>query len=169
MLLVKNGMTAEYRKATGSDLEALWNRSISENPGDPRYLRWKEQFIRDNRSGDAATFAVIIDGEPVGEGTLLFSPVLPAIRGRTQLADGATTANLNALRIRKEFEGQGHISRLMRAAERYAKSLGYSRVTIGVEAQETRNLAIYLHWGYTEFVHSEMEDATLVLYYAKTL
>lgn len=32
--------------------------------------------------------------------------------------------------------------------EEYAGSLGYNRLTIGVEARETRNLAIYLHWGF---------------------
>jgi len=46
-------------------------------------------------------------------------------------------------------------------------------MTIGVEAVEARNLAIYLHWGYTEFVHSEVElefdHEALILYYAKNL
>ena len=28
---------------------------------------------------------------------------------------------------------------------------GYQRLTIGVEAHMTRNLGIYLHWGYDEF------------------
>ena len=53
--------------------------------------------------------------------------------------------------------------------EAYAKEHGYARLTIGVEAQEARNLAIYLHWGYQEFVMSEMDGDALVLYYAKAL
>lgn len=162
-------MTTEYRKATAADLEALWDRSIAENPGDERYPRWKEQFIRDNESGAASTFAVIIDGEPVGEGTLLFSPVCRAIRGRTKLADGKTTANINALRIRKEHEGRGHISALVKQMERYAVEQGYSRLTIGVEASEARNRAIYTHWNYVNLVLEETEDEEYVLYYAKEL
>ena len=92
-----------------------------------------------------------------------------AVRGRTCLADGAAAANVNALRIEKSCEGQGHVSALMRMMEAHAASLGYSSLTIGVEAQEARNLAIYLHWGYTEFVMSETEDGALVLYYRKKL
>ena len=162
-------MTAEYRRATRADLEALWARSIAENPGDPRYIRWRDQFIADNDSGAAATFAVVIDGVPVGEGTLLFSPDCRAIRGRTCLADGKTTTNINALRIREEFEGQGHISRLVRLMEDHARQMEYRCITIGVEESEQRNRSIYSHWNYVNLVLEEFEDGGHVLYYAKTL
>ena len=73
----------------------------------------------------------------------------------------------------KEYEGQGHISKLVKLIEQYARDAGYKTMTIGVEAVEARNLAIYLHWGYTEFVHSEVElefdHEALILYYAKNL
>lgn len=60
---------------------------------------------------------VIHNGRPVGEGTLLFSPECSAIRGRTALADGCRTANINALRIRKKHKGKGYISALVRMME----------------------------------------------------
>lgn len=159
----------EYRKATQKDLEVLWDKNISDHHGDPQWIAWKEEYIQYNQSGMGATFAVIHNGRSVGEGTLLFSPECSAIRGRTQLADGRRTANINALRIRKKHEGKGHISALVRMMEQYAAEHGYTRLTIGVEARETRNLAIYLHWGYNELVTAEQEDGELVLYYAKNL
>lgn len=159
----------DYRKATLEDLEQIWNRSIADNPDDPRYIRWKKQFIDDNLSGAAATFVVCIDGDCAGEGTLLLSPQCRAVRGRTCLCDGRTCANINALRIRPEFEGQGHISALMKTMEAYAASIGLTTLTIGVEAAEARNLAIYLHWGFDRFLMHETEDDTLVLYYGKSL
>ena len=160
---------SEYRKATLEDLEQIWNMNIADNVGDERWLAWKREYIGYNQSGEAVTFVVICDGHPVGEGTLLFSPACKAISGRTVLADGAKIANVNALRIRKEYEGQGHISAMMRGMEDYALAHGYTQLTIGVEAKETRNLAIYLHWGYDRFVLSEVEDGELILYYAKDL
>lgn len=162
-------MTYQVRKATQEDLDRLWDRSIAENPGDPSWIRWKKQFLDDNASGAAATFAVVCDGEPVGEGTLLFSPACRAIRQRLWLADGERVCNINALRIRPEHEGRGHISRLVAVMEEYARSQGYDRVTIGVEAAEPRNLAIYRHWGFDEFVGTEMDGDALVLYYARGL
>ena len=76
---------------------------------------------------------------------------------------------MNALRIQKAYEGQGHISKLMKVMEEYARNLGYQKISIGVEANQTRNLAIYLHFWYQELIHVENEDGELVLYYAKTL
>ena len=159
----------EYRLATRADLESLWNANIADNPEDDRWVRWKDEYIGYHQAGKSATFAVIVDGTPVGEGTLLFSPACKAINGRTALADGETTANVNALRIRKEHEGKGHISTLMRLMEQYAAARGYRCLTIGVEAKETRNLAIYLHWGYRTYVMSALEDGELVLYYGKQI
>ena len=157
------------RKATTEDLESLWNRNIAAHPDNPQWVKWKAQFLADNQTGRAATFAVLCDGEPVGEGTLLFSPECKAIRGRLALADGQSVTNINALRIQKEHEGKGYISALVHEMEAYARQNGYASVTIGVEAKETRNLAIYLHWGYNRFVCSEMDGGELVLYYAKDL
>ena len=82
-----------------------------------------------------------------------------------RLCDGKTTAYLSALRIRKEFEGRGHISRLVKAMEDHARSLGYTTLTIGVEAEEGRNRAIYRHWGFDRLLFAQEQ----VLYYAKEI
>ncbi len=159
----------EYRKATEKVLCRLWNRNIRMHPFDRRYRAWKQDFLRMNRDGTGATFAILYNEAPVGEGTLLFSPQCTAIRGREWLADGVRTANINALRIRKAYEGQGHVSALMKEMERYAAEQGVVRLTIGVAAPEARTRAIYRHWGYTEFLRETVEDGDTVLYYAKTL
>ena len=158
-----------HRIATPEDLEILWNRNIAENPDDPNWVRWKQEFVSNNEKGLVKTFAVLHDGDPVGEGSLILTDDHPAIRGQTRLADGKITVNINALRIRKEHEGRGEISRLVRMMEDWAREKGFQTITIGVEAAEARNLAIYLHWGYTNFISHEMDGDALVLYYGKAL
>lgn len=162
-------MDYEYTAATPELLHIIWEKNIKANSEDARWLQWREEAIADNACGKSKTFLVLFGGEPVGEGTLLFADDCSAIRGRTVLADGRKTANINALRIEKEHEGKGHISKLVHLMERYAAEHGYKKLTIGVEAKEARTLAIYLHWGYRELVHAETEDDSLVLYYAKGL
>lgn len=76
---------------------------------------------------------------------------------------------MNAFRIEKKYENQGHVSKLVKMAEDYAKQKGITYLTIGSEAKESRNLAIYLHFGYTEFITSFDEDGDLVLYYGKKI
>lgn len=162
-------MSYGFRRATPADLERIWDKNIAANPGSSAWLNWREDYLRYNREGLAETFVVLCDGDPVGEGTLLLSPECGAINGCTALCDGKHRANVNALRIEKAHEGRGYISRLVNMMERAAAERGITTLTIGVDAHETRNLAIYLHWGYTRFVMSEVEDGCLVLYYAKEI
>ena len=162
-------MDYEYKEATQELLEKIWEKNIEENKGDERWIKWREEYLTYNLNGKARTFLVLFHGKPVGEGTLLFSEDCSAVSGRKMLADGKMVANINALRIDKAHEGKGHISALVHLMEQSALEQGYKKLTIGVEAKESRNLAIYLHWGYNEFIHSCMEEDDLVLYYAKKI
>lgn len=158
-----------YREATEQDLEKIWNKDIKENNGEECYVRWKEQYLHYNKTGMARTFVVLSDDDPIGQITVLFSPECSAVKDRPMLCDGKTTGNMNAFRIEKQYEGQGHISKLVHMAEKYAKQKGLKYLTIGSEAKESRNLGIYLHFGYREFVTSFVEEGELVLFYKKSL
>lgn len=160
----------EYRLATNEELGKIWDEKILHNPGNERWAAWRREYINYNAESPLAnTFVILADNEPVGEGTLLLSPDCSSIGGRLNLADNKEIANLNALRVSKEFEGMGHMSKLVKRMEAFAKEKGLKELTIGVEAKETRNIGIYLHWGYNVFVTSEMEDGELVLYYKKEI
>ncbi len=162
----------EYRKATLSDLEKIWDKNIKENPEDNRWVKWKERYINDNLNNKCVTFVVLDNDNPVGEITILFSSKCESIKDDLLLCNDKDTANMNAFRIQKEYENQGHISKLVKMAEAYAKEKGIKYLTIGAEAKESRNLGIYLHWGYNEFVKHQIykeEDNALVLYYRKKI
>ncbi|MBR5742843.1 MAG: GNAT family N-acetyltransferase [Clostridia bacterium] len=157
------------RIAGERELAILWEKNVRRHPGDLRWVEWREEYIGYNRTGEAVTFAVMRGDEPVGEGTLLFSPACRAIGGNPALADGKRVVNLNALRIEKPYEGQGHVSQMVKEMEREAVRRGYRVITIGVDESELRNRAIYRHWGFDRFLFFEVEDGERVLYYEKTL
>lgn len=162
-------MEAVYHAATKEELACLWEKNLLANPADPRWAKWAREYTAYNENGMGITFAAVLEGEPVGEATLLLSPACGAIEGRLALADGKSVGNVNALRMEKRWEGQGHMSRLVGVLEGYARKRGLEALTIGVGAKETRNLGIYLHWGYGEFVMAQEEEGELVLYYRKNL
>ena len=147
-----------YREATVAELDVKWDKNIADNVGDERWVAWKEIAIENHVKKKTKTFVVLYGEEPIGEGTLIF--LLQSVE-------------VNGLRIDKKYEGKGHISRLVRIMEQYAKSEGYKTSTIGVEPKETRNLAIYLHWGYDSFdklvITDPKEEGGLILYYSKIL
>ena len=156
-----------YRQATIEDLEKIWNKDIERKNNDECWVRWKHQYIDYNKTGKAKTFVVLDNNDPIGQITILFSTECSAVKNRPMLCDGKSIANMNAFRIDKKYEGKGHISKLVKIAEQYAKEKGIKFLTIGCEAKESRNLAIYLHFGYTKFITSFVEDNKLVLYYGK--
>ena len=87
------------------------------------------------------------------------------------MCDNNVVANMNAFRIEKSYEGKGHISKLHSVIVDYARGLGIKKLTIGVEAKETRNIAIYLHFGYNKYIGYEIDkdDGELVLFYEKKI
>lgn len=158
-----------HRIADRESLERIWQKSVDRHPGDARWVRWRNEYIKLNEDGWGTTFIIFADGEPVGEGTLLFDPRCSAIGGRTVLADGGSVCNLNALRIEKQHEGKGLVSAMVKSMEAHARGLGYKTITIGVDECEARNRAIYAHWGYSHFILDEIDNGERVLYYGKTL
>ena len=159
-----------FRKATLEDLERIWDYNIAQNPDEPRYPRWKQSYMERNLTCRAATYVALAEDEPVGEVTLDYyaeSYGNPATR--CKLANGKTMAYVTALRIRKECEGKGLVSGLMGYMEEAAKQMGFQMLTIGVEAAETRTMAIYLHWGYDQLITAEMDNRELVQFYGKRL
>lgn len=161
--------SASFRAASKEDMERIWQFNVDMHPGDARWEAWRERSLARHGSGESMTFVCVVDDVPVGEVTLIVSPAHEAVRGRTALADGAKTGNVNALRIARAYEGRGYASGLFRLLTAYAKEHGITRLTIGVEACETRNRAIYSHWGFDRFLMSETEDGEEVLYYAKDI
>ena len=158
-----------FHPASPSELEAVWAYNIAAHPGDRRWEAWREDYIALNRAGLGRTWVVTVGDEIAGEGTLLFDPSCGAVGGRLALADGRTRANLNALRMKKAYEGRGLMSGLTKAMEARAKARGFGVMTIGVEEKERRNRAIYRHWGYVTPLFEVVEDGERVLYYEKTL
>ena len=159
----------EYRKATLVDLEKIWDKDIAKHNGDLRYVNWKKQYIENNLNGKCTTFVVLNNDDPVRQITILFSPECSPVKDKPLLCNGTDTANMNAFRIEKAYEGGGHISTLVKMAETYAKEHGIKHLTIGAEARESRNLGIYLHWGYNQFVMHEIYEGDLVVYYKKDI
>ncbi len=122
-------------------------------------LAGKYEYIGYNQLGKAVTFCVVLNDHSVGEGTLILYSECKAVSERKELCDDNGTANINALRIQKEYECKGYMSRLVKEMERYAVCNGISKLTIGIKGKETRNPAIYLHWGFTEFLSYSLEEA----------
>lgn len=96
-------------------------KDIKENSCEDCWVSWIKRYIEYNKTGKAVTFVVLIDGDLIGKITVLFSPECSAVKNRPMLCNGKDRASMNTFRIEKRFEGQGHVSRLVKMAEEYKR------------------------------------------------
>lgn len=74
-------------------------------------------------------------------------------------ADGKERAYLCAFRINKEFQGRGFGKLLMQRVLSRIKERGFSKVTIGVDNNDTERLKnMYKAWGFSELVKMQSID-----------
>lgn len=111
----------------------------------------------------------VADGDPVGQATLVLLKDAIDSEIKDILCNDCDTAYISTVRIEKQFEAQGRISKLFKLMEKNAADMGIKYLTIGCEAKMTRNLAIYLHFGYTEYLTSITDDGDLILFFRKAL
>lgn len=159
-----------YRMATLEDLIYVWDKDINKHPDEKeKWIRWKEEFINNYKNDIIKTFVAEISGDIIAQITVATkSLAISDLSIRDKLCD-ENMAYMMAFRCDKQYEGQGHISKLVKMGEEYARSKGFKYISIGSEVKESRNLAIYLHFGYTEYITHSFCDGELEVFYKKQL
>ncbi len=74
-------------------------------------------------------------------------------------ADGFKRAYLCALRIHKDYQGNGLSSKLMKTVLKRICEKGFSEVSIGIDNDDYEKLySIYNAWGFNEFIKKQTCD-----------
>lgn len=134
-----------------NELNDWWDSIIKQNSGNDTWVSWKKSFVEENISGKRKTFfAFDNSNQYIGQCTLLFE-------GRNKNMTGGGKAEIIKLEVIENMRGKGISSMLYNEAKRYAKEKGVHTLTIGVEPKEVRNMQIYFHWGFTNFVECVTE------------
>ena len=66
-------------------------------------------------------------------------------------------AYLAAFRTNKEYEGKGYFSKLYKFMENDLKNRGYSELSLGVGPEDDRNIEIYFHLGFRNYIKTVIE------------
>lgn len=158
--------------ATIEEMNRKWDYEISKATDDKNnWIIWKEQNIKNYENGKIIPYYGILDGQIICEATAALTSDI--VQNSDKLVD-TTTVYLTAFRTNKEYEGKGYFSKLYRYMEEDLKNKGYTLLTLGVEPDEVRNYQIYCHYGFNEFIKSDVEmypDGTKidVNYYGKRI
>lgn len=140
----------EVRIASVEEIEAWWDKKIKKTPSNLAYKKWKENFVEGNKCGDRKTFFAFDNGKYIGQGTLL-------LKSADKILTGQGRAEIIKLELLPKYRGKGISTKIYRAIEEFAKKNKIKMLTIGVEPCEIRNMQIYFHWGFTQFLQCVTE------------
>ncbi len=140
----------EIRPATIKEIEDWWDKRIAKSPDDNAWVVWKNEFINENKNGKRKTFFAFDNKKFIGQGTLLLD-------SEDKVLTGNGKAEIIKLEIIKEERGKGIATKIYTTIKDYAKTAGIKTLTIGVEPCEIKNMQIYFHWGFTDFLQCKTE------------
>ena len=160
------------RIATLVDIIKIYDYKIEHEPEDKENLLvWKENAINREKNKSSRTYIGVLEGEIISKCNAGFEGSL--IQNSECLIDNET-AYLFAFETKEEYQGQGYFSKLFNFMINDLKSLGYKKVTLGVEVDDLKNKEIYKKYGFTEYIKTSNEvnpdnSTMLVEYYGKEL
>ena len=153
------------------EMRLKWQSEIERNADDPNWSIWRDEALQNAQMGAWLPYYGILNGEIIAEATAVPN-VLYMQNGKAISAEG--TAYLFAFRTVEARQGMGWFGKLLRYMLSDLKARGIRHAVVGVEPSEIRNMQMYFHFGFTEYVgygqDTYPDGQTIeVLYYRKPL
>ena len=144
--------------ANRDELIKRWDYLIKIHPGNNSWVVFRENAIKNFDDGSTISYLGFLDNEIICELTAYIKP--SAFIGDISDPSGLLSSDmayLAAFRTNKEYEGKGYFSKLYRFAEDDLKGRGYTELSLGVGPEAVRNIEIYFHFGFREYIKTTIE------------
>lgn len=161
--------------ATRSELCSRWDYLNAIHPGSREWMGYRGFALRNFDDGAAITYLGFLNGEIICEATAYIksSAFVDDIDDPSGLLTDSM-GYLAAFRTNEEYEGQGYFRTLYEYAEADMRARGYTALCLGVGPESVRNIQIYFHLGYTDYLKTEIQKTPdgqedVILFYKKKL
>lgn len=149
--------------ASVGETERKWNYEIKKQRKRKTVLEGlKKDAVEHIKNGQSVTYYGKLNNKIICETTAMFDENI--IQNSDKLVGGKTVYLCN-FSTDKRYRGKGYFSKLFRFMIDDLKNRGYEKFTLGVEPMEMKNLEIYQHLGFNEFIKSGKEtypDGTVI-------
>lgn len=122
----------------------------------------KNDAVYQIKNGQSVKYYGKLNNKIMCETTAMFDENI--IQNSDELVDDKIVYLCN-ISTDKRYRGKGYFSKLFRFMIDDLKNRGYEKFTLGVEPTETKNLQIYQHLGFNNFIKSGREtypDGTVI-------
>lgn len=147
--------------ASVGEMERKWNYEIRKQRKTV-LERLKKDAVEHIKNGQSVTYYGKLNNKIICETTALFDESI--IQNSDKLVDDKTVYLCN-FSTDKRYQGKGYFSKLFKFMIDDLKNRGYEKFTLGVEPTETKNIKIYQHLGFNEYIKSAQEiytDGTVI-------
>lgn len=149
------------RVANREELLKRWDYLIENHPGNNKWIKFKENALKHYDEKSTISYLGFLNDEIICEATAYIKE--SAFIGDISEPSGLLSENmvyLAAFRTNKEFEGKGYFSKLYNFIESDLKQKGYTELSLGVGPEEVRNMEIYFHLGFRNYIKTVIEFET---------
>ena len=160
--------------ANRKELLKRWDYLIEINPGNNKWVEFKENALKHFDENSTISYLGFLNNEIICEITAYIknSAFIKDISEPSGLLSDSM-AYLAAFRTNKEYEGKGYFSKLYRFVESDLKERGYTELSLGVGLEVVRNIEIYFHLGFREYIKTviehKQEQQDVILFYKKKI
>lgn len=144
--------------ANKEELIKRWDYLIKIHPGNNIWVIFRDNAIKNFEEENTIPYLGLLNDEIICELTAYIKP--EAFIGDISDPSGLLSndmAYLAAFRTNKEYEGKGYFSKLYKFAENDLKERGYTYLSLGVGPEAIRNMEIYFHLGFREYIKTTIE------------
>lgn len=149
--------------ASVDEMERKWNYEIKKQRKRKTVLEGLKKYAVEHiKNGQSVTYYGKLNNKIICETTAMFDENI--IQNSDKLV-GCKTVYLCNFSTDKRYQGKGYFSKLFKFMIEDLKNRGYEKFTLGVEPTETKNIKIYQHLGFNEFIKSGKEtypDGTVI-------
>ena len=138
-------------------MEEINKRLECESENQKNKIIYKEEVIQDITSQKSITYYGLLNGIIISEATASISNDSYYVKNSKKLID-EDMAYLSAFKTNKEYRNSGFFSKLFKFMIEDLKNRGYAKFTVGVEKDNYLNKSIYLKYGFTKYIKSQIME-----------
>lgn len=144
--------------ASRDELLKRWDYLIEIHPSNDKWVEFKENALKHYDENSTISYLGFLNNEIICEATAYIknSAFIGDISEPSSLLSDSM-AYLAAFRTNKEYEGKGYFSKLYNFVENDLKERGYTELSLGVGPEAVRNIEIYFHLGFKDYIKTVVE------------
>ena len=144
--------------ANRKELLKRWEYLIDIHPSNNKWVEFKENALNHYDKKSTNSYLGFLNDQIICEATAYIKD--SAFIGDISEPSGLLSesmAYLAAFRTNKEHEGKGYFSKLYKFVENDLKERGYTELSLGVGPEAVRNIEIYFHLGFRDYIKTVIE------------